>query len=49
MPPSDHAKMKQGSKPAAPDAEARRDEARRKYHPEQTKRNILDVATQQFS
>lgn len=49
MPPSDHSKMKQGSKAAAPDAEARRDEARRKYDPEQTKRNILDVATQEFS
>ncbi|WP_323122663.1 TetR family transcriptional regulator [Burkholderia alba] len=47
--------MKQGSKAPAPDSrelpspDARRDDARRRYDPEQTKRNILDVATQEFS
>lgn len=51
--------MKKGTKAAAPATsgtasearrtEARRDDARRKYDPEETKRNILDVATQEFS
>jgi AcrR family transcriptional regulator len=51
--------MKKGSKAAEPDTngipsdtpqpDARRSDARRKYDPEQTKRNILDVATQEFS
>ncbi|NIE87069.1 MULTISPECIES: TetR family transcriptional regulator [unclassified Burkholderia] len=47
--------MKQGSNTDAPDQGAqpargtRRDESRRKYDPEQTKRNILEVATQEFS
>ncbi|WDD91437.1 TetR family transcriptional regulator [Burkholderia sp. FERM BP-3421] len=47
--------MKPGSKAAAsenrepPTAGARRDDTRRKYDPEETKRNILDVATQEFS
>ena len=41
--------MKKGSKGSAPDSNAIPSEARRKYDPEQTKRNILDVATQEFS
>ncbi len=47
--------MKQGSNTDAPGEGAqpargtRRDESRRKYDPEQTKRNILEVATQEFS
>ncbi|HEV3424051.1 MAG TPA: TetR family transcriptional regulator [Paraburkholderia sp.] len=51
--------MKKGSRAAAPDNtgipseprpnDARRGEARRKYDPEETKRNILEVATQEFS
>ncbi|RFU44045.1 TetR family transcriptional regulator [Paraburkholderia sp. DHOC27] len=51
--------MKKGSKAAAPAttgtaSEARRSDARgndsrRKYDPEETRRNILDVATQEFS
>ncbi|HEX7934071.1 MAG TPA: TetR/AcrR family transcriptional regulator [Paraburkholderia sp.] len=51
--------MKKGSKAAEPDTngipseaplkDAKRSDARRKYDPEQTKRNILDVATQEFS
>ncbi|MGF6853749.1 AcrR family transcriptional regulator [Paraburkholderia sp. CI3] len=51
--------MKKGSKAAEPDTngivshaphgEDRRVDARRKYDPEQTKRNILDVTTQEFS
>jgi AcrR family transcriptional regulator len=46
--------MKKGSKAAAPDhsgipSEPRRGDARRKYDPEETKRNILEVATQEFS
>ena len=46
--------MKKGSKAAEPDTNgiapgAARADARRKYDPEQTKRNILDVATQEFS
>src|ERR1700755_3425506 len=51
--------MKKGSKAAEPDTngipsdpprrDARSGDARRKYDPEQTKRNILDVATQEFS
>ncbi|WP_179401471.1 TetR/AcrR family transcriptional regulator [Burkholderia guangdongensis] len=41
--------MKTGSKAAAPDSRALPSEPRRKYDPEQTKRNILDVATQEFS
>jgi AcrR family transcriptional regulator len=47
--------MKKGSKAAEPDTNgipsdtAPRADARRKYDPEQTKRNILDVATQEFS
>ncbi|MBN3724825.1 TetR family transcriptional regulator [Burkholderia sp. Ac-20379] len=45
--------MTQGSKPDAPEGAVppggRRRESRRKYDPEQTKRNILDVATQEFS
>src|SRR6266702_1134415 len=51
--------MKKGSKAAEPDTngipsetprtDARRSDARRKYDPEQTKRNILEVATQEFS
>src|SRR5471032_2244881 len=51
--------MKKGSNAAEPDTngipsetprpDGRRSEARRKYYPEQTKRNILDVATQEFS
>ncbi|WP_261325467.1 TetR family transcriptional regulator, partial [Burkholderia contaminans] len=41
--------MKAGSKAATPDTRALPSDARRKYDPEQTKRNILDVATQEFS
>jgi AcrR family transcriptional regulator len=46
--------MKKGSKAAAPDhsgipSEPRRGDSRRKYDPEETKRNILEVATQEFS
>ncbi len=41
--------MKAGSKGAPSDNRALASEARRKYDPEQTKRNILDVATQEFS
>src|SRR6201996_3274769 len=46
--------MKKASKAAEPDttgiaSEAPRTDARRKYDPEQTKRNILEVATQEFS
>jgi AcrR family transcriptional regulator len=41
--------MKKGSKGSAPDSNAIPSDARRKYDPEQTKRNILDVATQEFS
>jgi AcrR family transcriptional regulator len=41
--------MKKGSRPAEPDNTGTPTEARRKYDPEQTKRNILDVATQEFS
>lgn len=41
--------MKQGNKAASPDQDSRPTEGRRKYDPEQTKRNILDVATQEFS
>ena len=46
--------MKKGSKAAAPDqsgipSEPRGSDARRKYDPEETKRNILEVATQEFS
>ena len=46
--------MNKGSKAAAPDhsgipSEPRRGDARRKYDPEETKRNILEVATQEFS
>jgi AcrR family transcriptional regulator len=51
--------MKKASKATGPDlnstpsdarpADAPRGEPRRKYDPEQTKRNILDVATQEFS
>src|SRR5580698_7326663 len=47
--------MKKGSKAAEPDTNgipsdtSPRPDARRKYDPEQTKRNILDVATQEFS
>lgn len=46
--------MKKGSKAAAPDhsgipSEPPRADARRKYDPEETKRNILEVATQEFS
>src|ERR1700736_6522661 len=41
--------MKKGSKGSAPDSNAIPSDTRRKYDPEQTKRNILDVATQEFS
>jgi AcrR family transcriptional regulator len=41
--------MKKGSPVAQPDSNDRPTEVRRKYDPEQTKRNILDVATQEFS
>jgi AcrR family transcriptional regulator len=41
--------MKKGSRVAEPDNTGIPAEARRKYDPEQTKRNILDVATQEFS
>src|SRR6185437_16159949 len=46
--------MKKGSKAAEPDtngipSDTPRGETRRKYDPEQTKRNILEVATQEFS
>jgi len=37
--------MKAGSKAATSDNRALPSDARRKYDPEQTKRNILDVAT----
>ncbi len=46
-PEQDH--MKAGSKAATSESRALASEARRKYDPEQTKRNILDVATQEFS
>ncbi len=41
--------MKTGSRGVAPDSRAVPSDTRRKYDPEQTKRNILDVATQEFS
>ncbi|MGH8782694.1 TetR/AcrR family transcriptional regulator [Paraburkholderia sp.] len=41
--------MKQGNKAASPDPDSPPSGGRRKYDPEQTKRNILDVATQEFS
>jgi AcrR family transcriptional regulator len=41
--------MKTGSRAVAPDGRAVPSDTRRKYDPEQTKRNILDVATQEFS
>src|SRR5258707_2089788 len=41
--------MKKGSKAAEPDTNGIASDTRRKYDPEQTKRNILDVATQEFS
>jgi AcrR family transcriptional regulator len=41
--------MKKGSPAAQPDSNNLRTEVRRKYDPEQTKRNILEVATQEFS
>jgi len=41
--------MKTGSRGVAPDNRAVPSDTRRKYDPEQTKRNILDVATQEFS
>src|SRR5580698_8895300 len=46
--------MKKGSKAAAPNqtgvpSEPRRSDVRRKYDPEETRRNILEVATQEFS
>jgi AcrR family transcriptional regulator len=41
--------MKTGSKTVAPGSGALPSAGRRKYDPEQTKRNILDVATQEFS
>ncbi|GAB5100543.1 TetR family transcriptional regulator [Caballeronia sp. HLA56] len=47
MPFSDR-KMKKGSK-AASAAPSSSSEGRRKYDPEETKRNILDIATQEFS
>jgi AcrR family transcriptional regulator len=41
--------MKKGSKAATPASAAPSPETRRKYDPEETKRNILDIATQEFS
>lgn len=41
--------MKAGSKAATSESRALASDARRKYDPEQTRRNILDVATQEFS
>src|SRR3954465_15445310 len=46
--------MKKGSKAAEPDtngipSDTPRGDARRKYDPEQTKRNILEIAKQEFS
>ena len=41
--------MKKGSRAAEPDNNGIPSETRRKYDPEETKRNILDVATQEFS
>lgn len=41
--------MKTGSRATAPEGRTAPSDARRKYDPEQTKRNILDVATQEFS
>ncbi|GAB6851078.1 TetR family transcriptional regulator [Paraburkholderia kururiensis] len=41
--------MKKASRVAAPETDGMPSEARRKYDPEQTKRNILEVATQEFS
>ena len=41
--------MKAASKAATSESRALATDARRKYDPEQTKRNILDVATQEFS
>lgn len=41
--------MKQASQAAPSDHDGPPSESRRKYDPEQTKRNILDVATQEFS
>jgi len=41
--------MKKGSKAAMPADAAPAPETRRKYDPEETKRNILDIATQEFS
>jgi AcrR family transcriptional regulator len=41
--------MKKGSKAATPVSAAPSPETRRKYDPEETKRNILDIAKQEFS
>jgi AcrR family transcriptional regulator len=41
--------MKKGSKVVTPASAAPSPEPRRKYDPEETKRNILDIATQEFS
>jgi AcrR family transcriptional regulator len=48
MPFSDR-KMKKGSKAASTAPSSTIAEGRRKYDPEETKRNILDIATQEFS
>ncbi|WP_197419624.1 TetR family transcriptional regulator [Burkholderia sp. TSV86] len=56
-PPAQSSHMKQATNKAAAvetranahAAQTRRDDGRRKYDPEQTKRNILDVATEEFS
>ena len=48
MPFSDR-KMKKGSKAASTAPSSTTAEGRRKYDPEETKRNILDIATQEFS
>ncbi|WP_118180305.1 TetR/AcrR family transcriptional regulator [Paraburkholderia phosphatilytica] len=41
--------MKKASTAAGPEHDGTPSEARRKYDPEETKRNILEVATQEFS
>ena len=41
--------MKKGSKAASAAPSSTTEQGRRKYDPEETKRNILDIATQEFS
>src|ERR1700730_9685647 len=41
--------MKKASKVAAPGRSVKAPDTKRKYDPEQTKRNIIDIATQEFA